>query len=133
MSDKKTLHEPERRRKRAENPLMQEEKSVRRRDRKSEGMKMPERNREPESVREQEPNAYKLFVLKIILVVLVIALIAAFVFEIGFKGREDGKNSQSAPQIQTEELAAQAKTQKSDAGNGQQSAETEQPGTEAKQ
>lgn len=133
MDDKKTLREPERRRKRAENPLMQEEKSVRRRDRKSEGMRMPERSREPEKASEKEPNAYKLLILKIILVVLVVALIAAFVFEIGFDDQKEEKNLQNAPQTQTEELISQSKAEQPETGNGDQNAETESPETEVRQ
>lgn len=111
MSERKISAEPEGRRKKPENPLLQTENQ---KNQKKTNQEMKERtaSRRADSENAGRPtqedaqkNVYKLRILTIILVLLILALIAAFVSEIGIYGRPDSRakgNTAAAP-VQTEQ------------------------------
>lgn len=108
MDERRLSGEPERRRKKPENPLLQadSQKSGQKNQKKTDpGMKertgsrrvSPENTgRESAQGSMQKKNVYKLRILTIILVLLILALIAAFVTEIGIYGRKGRNTSENA-------------------------------------
>ena len=83
MDERKKQAEPDARRKAQGNPLLRTEN---------------QKNEE-----DQKKNVYKLRILTTILVLLIAALIAAFISEIGIYGKQSGRAAQGSVSVQNEQ------------------------------
>ncbi len=124
MDERKQSAEPEGRRKKPENPLLQtnSQKNQKKANQEVRGRTvsrrtLPENTEKHAQESMQKKNVYKLRILTIILVLLIIALIAAFVSEIGIYGKPDSRagGSAAAAPVQTEQQKTEsARAQKAD-------------------